>query len=548
MNALLLVPHTQIFQLDYLELSVREIVLEMTSTQIQSKCPDCGTVSFHIHSLHPRTLADLPWAGRRIILHLHLHRFFCDNPNCPRVTFVERLPEVAVPYARRTQRLAEALCQIGFVLGGEAGTRLAHKQGMPTSADTLLRLVRSSSDPDFSPPRILGVDDWAWRKGQTYGTILVDLEKQRIIDLLPDRSAETLAKWLKQYPSIELVTRDRSTGYLEGVTQGAPQAIQVADRFHLLKNLRETVEKGLTRHQQIIHQMRKTEAAHPSEKREEVVIEPAPKLDRPFTQAEQKQQAMYEKHKTQLEEVQKLHQQGISIREIHRMTRMSREKVRRLLLSDVVPMYHRRKTPSILDPYWAYIQKRWEEGCRNGVDLYHELQEKGYSGCYGNLSRRLPALRQQMPRQPKQPRQKPLQGRRPSTPPPLSPKQVAWWFLKSPDELEPDQTADLERLFLKSEEIHRSYNLTREFTKMVRERKPDQFDPWLHQAEASNLVDFRNFSKGLQRDYAAVRASLCYSWSNGPVEGHNNRLKMVKREMFGRAKFDLLRSRVLYTG
>lgn len=548
MNALLLVPQTSIFRLDHLALDSQEILLEMTSTQSDSKCPDCGVSSCRIHSSHSRTLADLPWANRRVTLHLHLHRFFCDNEACLRTTFVERLPEVAIPYTRRTQRLAEALCQIGLVLGGEAGTRLVHKQGMPTSADTLLRLVRDCSDPDFSPPRILGVDDWAWRKGQTYGTILVDLEKRRIIDLLPDRSAETLAKWLKQYPEIQLVTRDRATGYLEGVMQGAPQAVQVADRFHLLKNLREMVEKGLARHQQLIHQIRKTEIVPPSTPGVEAVPESSPISDRSVTQAEQKQQAMYEKHKAQQEKVRELHQQGIGIREICRMTGMSREKVRRFLRCDVVPMYHRRKTPSILDPYWAFIQKRWEEGCRNGVALYHEIQEKGYSGCYGNLSRRLPTLRQRMPRKPKQPRQKPLKDRKPLHQPPLTSKEVSWWFMKPPNELEVDQKADLELLFLKSEEIHRAYDLAQGFAKMVRERKPDEFDLWLNQADTSNMVDFRNFSKGLRRDYAAVRGALLYSWSNGPVEGHNNRLKMVKREMFGRANFDLLRSRVLYTG
>ena len=308
------------------------------------------------------------------------------------------------------------------------------------------------------------------------------------------------------------------------------------------------VEKGLARHQQIIHQLRKTETVPHSPAGVEAVSESSPISDRSVTQVEQKQQAMYEKHKAQQEEVRELHQQGIGIREIQRKTGMSREKVRRLLRSDVVPMYHRRKTPSILDPYWSYIQKRWEEGCRNGVVLFHELQAKGYSGCYGNLSQRLPALRQQMPRKPKQPRQKPLKGRKPPSQPPLSSKEVSWWFMKPPDQLKPDQKADLERLFLQSEEIQSAYNLAQEFAKMVRERKSDQFEQWLNQAETSKLVDFRNFSKGLRRDYAAVRGALQYSWSNGPVEGHNNRLKMVKREMFGRANFDLLRSRVLFTG
>ncbi len=547
MDVLLLVPQAQLFRLDRMVLASREIILEMTSTRSCSTCPDCGMASYHRHSVHPRTLADLPWADRRVALHLRLHRCFCQNPGCPRSTFVERVPEVALPYARRTQRLSEALCQIGFVLGGEAGTRLVQKQRTPISADTLLRLVRNSPDPDFSSPKILGVDDWVWRKGKSYGTILVDLEKQRIIDLLPDRSAETLAKWLRQYPAIELVTRDRANGYLEGVTQGAPQAVQVADRFHLIRNLRETVEKELARHQQILHQIRKTEPASQPEPQIVAVPELPPNSVQSLTRAEH-QQAMYEKHKAQQEEVRGLRKHGIGIREIQRTTGMSREKIRRLLRSDVVPMYHRKKMPTLLDPFWPYIQKRWEEGCRNGVALFRELQEKGYSGCYGNFSRRLPPLRQQIPRKPKQPRQKPLKERRLPPPPPLSPKEVSWWFLKPPDRLEQDQKVDLERLFLQPEEVHQAYELTQEFVGMVRERKPDQLDAWLSQAQASVLSDFRNFANGLRQDYAAVRGALLYSWSNGPVEGHNNRLKMIKREMFGRANFDLLRSRVLYTG
>ena len=199
------------------------------------------------HSRYTRRPGDLPCVGRQVHLQLNVRRFFCDNPACQQRTFVERLPGVVRSFARRTTRLAEAQRQIGLALGGEAGTRSATQQAMPVSADTLLRLASHSELAPAATPKVLGVDDWAWKKGQTYGTILVDLEQRCVVDLLADRTADTLATWLQAHPGVEIISRDRGGSYAEGARRGAPDAVQVADRWHLLANLREALERLLTR-------------------------------------------------------------------------------------------------------------------------------------------------------------------------------------------------------------------------------------------------------------------------------------------------------------
>jgi transposase len=209
-------------------------------------CPDCSHTSRAVHSRYRRSPADLPSLGRAVRLDLHLRRFYCNNPACHRRTFAERLPALLAPHARRTQRLAKAQARIGVALGGEAGSKLLPHLAMLTSADTLLRLVRRLPLPTAKTPRVLGVDDWAMKKGRTYGTILVDLERRRVVDLLPDRSATTLAVWLQAQPRITLVARDRSTEYARGISEGASRARQVADRWHLLVNAHEMVERWLS--------------------------------------------------------------------------------------------------------------------------------------------------------------------------------------------------------------------------------------------------------------------------------------------------------------
>ena len=222
-----------------------EIMLHVTSTQACVLCPLCHVQTPRVHSRYARTLADLPWGAYSIRLQLRVRKFFCDNPACPRQIFTERLLTVAAPWARRTLRLAQFLLACGIALGGQAGARLAARFQWWTSPDTLLRLVRAAPAPTAPVPQVIGVDEWAWRRGQRYGTILVNLEDHRVLDLLPERSAESVAAWLAQHPTVRVVCRDRSALYADGIRCGAPQAVQVVDRFHLVKNLREAVEAFL---------------------------------------------------------------------------------------------------------------------------------------------------------------------------------------------------------------------------------------------------------------------------------------------------------------
>ncbi len=522
----------------------KRVVIEVSSTRSTAACPCCGQLSERVHSRYVRTLADLPWQGWEVELHWHCRRFFCTNANCRQRIFTERLPEVAAPHARRTCRLGIILNALAFACGGEEGARLAKRLGIRSSPDTLLREIRRTAEEDYPPVRFLGVDDWAMRRGQRYGTILVDLERHRPIDLLPERSAEAFANWLQVHPEVVVISRDRGDCYIKGAGEGAPQAIQVADRWHLLHNMQEALVLTVDRHRsqlkEVAQQMQRSAVEEPPA--DPLPEPPLPRAPMAPAKAKQASGERRERRLQRFEQVKELHARGVGVREIARQMHMHRRTVRRWIGRETFPERAIRSPRRQVDAWREYLQRRWAEGCRNARTLTAELKTEGYKGSYDMVRRCVASWRQTGC----------LERRRPSCPGPRvpvhcdSPTAIAWALMKSATEEEgPQQT--LARLFRAAcPEVDQAVQLALEFRRLVTERGADRFDQWMAAATAEQAAqEIARFAAGLRPDLAAVRAALSLPWSNGQTEGQVNRLKRIKRQMYGRASFDLLRRRVL---
>ena len=497
-------------------------------------CPACHHASHSLHSRYARALSELPWQGSTVELRLNVRRFRCRARDCPRVTFAESLPRVAPRYGRQTSRLSETIRLIGYVLGGEAGARLSARLGMGTSPDTVLRRLKGGPSVPVQGARAVGVDDWAWRKGQRYGTILVDLEAHAPIDLLPDRSADSLAAWLQSHPGAEVISRDRGGIYADGATRGAPQAVQVADRFHLLCNLTSAVERVLEQKRGALENAIPPAPPEPSPPQADST--PAAK-----TRSEQVREDRRQHRVNRYNEVVDLHHKGMSQQEISRALHMERKTIRRFLRAGQFPERAKphRKPPSV-NAFQEHLTRRWAEGCHNATKLWHEIQAQGYAGGRSTVARFVFTLRTKgtkyfrttmAPRQPK------------AKPP--SPRQAAMLLARRPEKLQPDEQQLLARLNECCPEIPILYDLTQGFAAVFRSKQSDALQNWLAEANRTGLPEIVRFCEGLLRDEAAVTAAVILPWSNGQVEGQIHRLKLVKRQMYGRAKFNLLRRRVL---
>jgi len=523
---------------------ISEIMIEdgrlgiaLESTARKAKCPQCGKESDQLHSTYMRFPVDLAWAEWPVILHLKVKRFFCRNRQCLKRTFAERFPEFVAWYARRTERVLHRQQCLGVNVCARIAEKLLRSIHLGISDSTVNRMICKLPEVESKAIRILGVDDWAKRKGQRYGTILVDLERGRIVDLLGDRTAESLVKWLEGHPEIEIVSRDRSQTYAEAVDQGASTAIQVADRWHLLKNASDVLFKILQ--QEHANFQKLLNPPIPSAKLSNfqgIAVDSSADL----TLSEQQR-------KGRMETVQQLHAQGWSQKRIARQIQVHPKTVHRYLRASSARARCSRKD-RLLDAFKPYLLQRWNEGCHNGAQLCREIQAQGFAGHQTTV---LDTVRQFRKASGLSPRIRNHSVAPLCTDPtrqPVSLRTLNYWLFRQPEQRKQEHEKLIEQIRAEQPKLDEVIAQARAFAVMVRQQKVDELDPWIQQTEASSYRVWKNFGAGIKQDRDAMQAALIYPWSNGPTEGHINRLKCLKRQMYGRAKDDLLRKRVLWQG
>ncbi len=526
-----LLPDPNALCLDHIAVEEGVIIFHVATTARTSPCPACGCCSTRIHSRYRRTLQDLAWQGNAVRFLLTVSKFFCDNKDCPRKIFAQPVPKVAQRYQRKTTRLDDLLRRLVWQIGAAEAARIAQILGLTLSPDAALYRFKRSACPQ-SPdraPEALGIDDFAFRRGHSYGTILIDLKTRTPVDLLPDRERASVEKWLREHPGAEVISRDRSAIYADAIREAAPEAVQVADRFHLLKNLMETLQQQVGKEAAAIR-----EVLLPRSLPQEYFNEdpgPVPPSRRQERTRAQSRQNRFENW----QRAHALFGQGYAKKEVARLMDVNVRTVRSYLRAATFPERQRRSpVNSPLTPYKEFILDRWEEGCQNALQLWREAKARGYPGSATAVRDFVLPLRQ--------PGVTPALKRMERAVP--SPRTLAW-LLALPSRRTAEQTALVEKLCLACPTLAPCRDLALTFQDMMRRRAAGELESWLDRASASRLSCFASFARGLQADRAAVEAAFSLSWSNGPTEGNVNRLKLIKRQGYGRASFGLLKARVL---
>jgi transposase len=501
-------------------------------------CPVCGRPSKRFHSQYTRRVADLPCGGLLVCLSILVRKCFCEEPLCIRKIFCERLKGLAEAWAQATIRLNYMVTVIGLATSGMLGSRLATRLGIQVSWMTILRRIMAI--PVSSPSSVsqLGVDDFSFRRGKQFGTILVDMQSHQIIDLLPDRSAETTATWMANHPEIELVSRDRGGAYASAVRQGAPQAIQVADRFHIVKNLAEFVETTLAHERaeilRAVCAYQESSLQAESRKKKEI-SEPIAPFSQTSPSAKSRERA------DRYQQVLDLEAQGISQIEIARCLNISRRTLCRWKKQGIKPDRRHRRQEGTVTKYIAHVADRMQQGICTGKQIWQELHTQGFTGSMRTVYRYIETIRGHCPKRripvdilPKIPLQD------------FASKEAVWLFMRPLDKLQEAEKRDLNLLCQASEKVNSLYHLVQEFLTMVHCRLGGQLQSWIDQVNSSPFEHLHRFVAGIEKDKDAVIAGLTLGQNNGQVEGKVNKLKLLKRTMYGRAGFALFRQRVLH--
>ncbi|WP_330182278.1 ISL3 family transposase [Nocardia sp. NBC_01503] len=524
-----LFPHLNGLRIESVDSTGVRVRIEARTGDEPAACPGCGMLSRRVHSRYGRRLSDTAITGREVVIRLRVRRLFCVNSDCGRRTFAEQVTQLAARHARRTTILQRLLCAVALALGGRPGARMTGHLAATVSRMTLLRQIRALPDPDHATPRVLGVDDFALRRGHHYGTILIDIETRRPVDVLGDRTAATLAAWLRAHPGVEIVCRDRAGAYADGVATAAPDALQVADRWHVWHNLGEAVERAVARYRNCLDTMTDTEQASTDGQEipviPEVVAPPLIRTDKWAVRTRERYAAIHT-----------LLADGVSMRSVGAQLGLARGTVRRFAraanVEELLVNTGTGQRRSLLEEFKPYLHQRWNEGCTNATELFHEIKARGYRGGPKIVMNYLHPFRTtgHIPRAARKP---------PSV------RRVVSWLMSDPANLDSDDQHRLDAILTASPELTCLAGHIRAFATMMRQRRGRELEQWMKAVDADDLPALHSFVRGLRRDFDAVTAGLTLPWSSGPVEGHVNRIKMVKRQMFGRAKPDLLRKRIL---
>jgi transposase len=524
----LLFPHLSGLDLDRVEDLDGSVKIVARTGSGPVACRDCGTPSARVHDRYRRCLQDLACGGRPVQVELEVRRLICDNPACPVATFAEQVEGLTARHQRRTAGLRSLLERVALALAGRAGSRLARVLGAVVSRFTLIRLVRAMPDPEIGQVTVLGVDDWAKRRGQSYASVLVDMDSHRVIDILPDREAGTFAGWLRAHPGVQLICRDRAGGYALGAREGAPGAQQVADRWHMWDDLGDYVKKTVAAH----HGCIKDHHAVPGQAAADQAPDPQQAAGQ-ATAAHAGNRARVVRARQRYEQVQKLKAEGKRIAAITRELRLAPGTARRYFHAQSAGELVAASLagwPSMLDDYKPHLHQRWNEGCTNIGQLHREVKALGFRGSYATVYAYLA----------------PFKGKAaPAVPGPPKVRRITSWIRRRPGNLDADEQLKLNQVRAACPHLDALRGHVEEFAKMLTGRHGERLGTWIAAVRADDLPHLHTFANGLERDHAAVLAGLTLPYSSGAVEGKVGKIKFLKRLMFGRANYDLLRKMAL---
>jgi transposase len=516
------------------------VVISASCMASSACCPACGSLSARVHGGYSRTVADGAAGGRPVLIILRVLRFLCVSPSCPKATFALQEDGLTSRYRRRSVPLTAMLTGFGLELAGRAGARLAGRLGIAVHSSTILRLVAALPEREAgTAPEILGIDDFALRKGHVYGTVLVDMGTGDVVDVLPDREAATVEAWLKAHPGAAVICRDRAGAYAEGARAGASGAVQVADRWHLWHNLAEYAEKTAGRHRGCLlaagHGTEAGEGEGEAPSREPC---PDPEDQVPpdgFLDACGRERRLVTRTRERYADIRARLDGNQSLSAISRATGLDRKTVQRFARAESIDelLVRAMTRESKLDEFKPYLCRRWNEGARDAAALHAELRQQGWAGSVQAVRRYLAPFRKTDAA---------------AAPPPSVPKtrQITRLLLTRPDHLQPDEQAQLAGIRAQCPHLDSLAGHISAFAQMMAGLTGSTgLDAWLAAVEADDQPELRSFATGIRNDKEAVVNGLTLPYSSGKVEGTVNKIKTIKRQMYGRAGFPLLRKRVM---